>query len=220
LQVKLLRVLQEREFEPVGSNETRKVDVRVIMATNVDLDVEVEQGRFRQDLYYRINVVTVQLPTLEERIGDIPLLAQSFLKRYGVEAGKRINGFTEEALRCLQRYHWPGNVRELENAVERAVVLGKGSSIDVDDLPPKLLKATESGGGDPSAGEQPQSLRAALEAPERRVIEAALRRNEWCRQSTADELEINRTTLYKKMKRYGLDADPARRSVGQPVGEV
>ncbi len=206
LQVKLLRVLQEREFEPVGSNKTEKVDVRVIMATNLDLEEEVAQGRFRQDLYYRINVVTIQMPNLSERIGDIPLLAQDLLARHCQSANKQIPGITDEAMRCLQSYGWPGNVRELENAIERAVVLVKGRHIDVSDLPPKSIESASA----PASPDflSPISLRAALEDPERRVIEAALARNNWCRQTTAAELDINRTTLYKKMKRYNLDTEP------------
>jgi DNA-binding NtrC family response regulator len=204
LQLKLLRVLQEREFEPVGSNTTEKVNVRVIMATNVDLEREVDEGRFRQDLYYRINVVTVSLPSLAERLIDIPLLAESFLSRFRAESKKNIVGFSDEAMHHLQSYHWPGNVRELENVVERAVVLGRTTRIDTDDLPPKLVASVSSPRALPHSNE-PMSLKEALEIPERQLIETALRRNDWCRQATAQQLDINRTTLYKKMKRYGLD---------------
>src|SRR5215471_13182405 len=123
MQVKLLRVLQERQFEPVGSSETRTVDVRVVLATNADLAQMVAEGKFRQDLYYRINVVTVKMPPLRERLGDIPLLAQYFLRKFTKESGREILGFGEAAMAALQRYPWPGNIRELENAVERSVVL-------------------------------------------------------------------------------------------------
>lgn len=212
LQVKLLRAIQEREFEPIGSNKTEKVDVRLIFATNVELEDEVAAGRFRQDLYYRINVVTVCLPTLAERIGDIPRLAEMFLKRYRAEtnrSGLCAQSFADEAMQCMQRYHWPGNVRELENVVERAVVLTKGRHITVNDLPAKLVEVSSSA----PTGEQyaPMPLKTALEDPERKLIETALRHNDWCRQATAEALQINRTTLYKKMKRYGLEADPALR---------
>jgi DNA-binding NtrC family response regulator len=209
LQVKLLRVLQERHFEPVGSNKTQKVDVRVILASNENLSRAVEQGRFRQDLYYRVNVVTIHLSPLRERIGDIPLLAEHFLKHYRQELHKQVAGFTEEAMHLMQRYHWPGNVRELENVVERGVVLTRRRQIDVDDLPPNLVEQAQAS----PAGEQvfrPSSLKAALEEPEKRIIEQALRANSWNRQVTAQVLEINRTTLYKKMKRYGLESDPMR----------
>src|SRR5687767_4717002 len=121
MQVKLLRVLQERAFEAVGSNQTQTVDVRVILASNVDLAQLVAQHEFRQDLYYRINVVNIRMPNLRERLGDIPLLANYFLKKYVAETGREILGFTDAAIAAMQRYQWPGNVRELENAIERAV---------------------------------------------------------------------------------------------------
>ncbi len=211
LQVKLLRALQERQFEPVGSNTTETVDVRVVLATNKDLEREMAEGRFRQDLYYRINVVNITLPGLASRIGDIALLARSFLNRFCAQMRREVLDFTEDALKCLQRYHWPGNVRELENVVERAVVLCKRRQIGLDDLPPKLVEAASTAPA--SDVYRPTSLRAALEEPERRIIEAALRAHGWNRQLTAQALDINRTTLYKKMKRYRLDADPVRRDV-------
>jgi DNA-binding NtrC family response regulator len=208
MQVKLLRVLQERQFEPVGAQKTITVDVRVVLASNVDLADLVKQGQFRQDLFYRINVVTIYLPRLGERLSDIPLLARHFLDRYRKEAGKDVAGITEECLRLLQRYAWPGNVRELENVVERAVVLTKNRWLTPDDLPPELMAtAQQSIARDEAYG--PMSLKEALEGPEREIIAAALRRNDWNRQATADELEINRTTLYKKMKRYDLEFSTA-----------
>ncbi len=208
LQVKLLRAIQERQFEPVGSMQTQTVDVRLILATNKDLEEEVEAGRFRHDLFYRINVVTMTLPRLAERIGDIPRLAEHFLAHYSEQSPKKLLGFTPEALDALQRYNWPGNVRELENIVERAVVLSKGSYVTPDDLPPKLLDRSMT--MPLTCGEfTSMPLRKAIEGPEKAIIEAALRANDWNRQATADVLEINRTTLYKKMKRYGLDAEPA-----------
>jgi DNA-binding NtrC family response regulator len=213
LQVKLLRVLQERQFEPVGSNKTQTVDVRVILASNRDLGQEVREGRFRQDLFYRINVVTINLPRLAERIGDIPRLAEHFLKHYCAQSHKEILGFADEAIQQMQRYTWPGNVRELENVVERAVILTKNRHITLEDLPPSVLEAA-SAPQPPGDGQyRPVSLKQALEEPERRIIEQALRANGWNRQVTADLLEINRTTLYKKMKRYGMEVDPMRRDV-------
>jgi DNA-binding NtrC family response regulator len=210
LQVKLLRVLQERQFEAVGSNKTQHVDTRVVLASNEDLDKVVESGRFRQDLYYRINVVTIHLPPLRERIGDIPLLAEHFLDRYRREARKDVTGFSQECLEYLQRYNWPGNVRELENVVERAVVLTKNRRIEVNDLPENLIEKAQAAPDDEGVY-RPQSLKRALEEPEKHIIRKALEANNWNRQTTAQILEINRTTLYKKMKRYGLDADPAQR---------
>lgn len=213
MQVKLLRVLQERAFEPVGSHETRTVDVRTILATNVDLTQLVSEGKFRQDLYYRINVVTIQLPPLRSRAGDIPLLAEHFLKKFSKEMGRKIIGISPSAMQRLMNYPWPGNVRELENAIERAVVLCRRPQIDVQDLPEtlqepahRLIAASAIKTFDYES--VPMPLDQALEIPEKRIIEAALRRNQWNRQATAAELAINRTTLYKKMRKYGLDAGP------------
>jgi DNA-binding NtrC family response regulator len=213
MQVKLLRVLQDRVFEPVGSTETKSVDVRVILASNVDLAQLVAEGKFRQDLYYRINVVTIRIPPLRERPGDIALLAGHFLRHFNKETGREIIGFTEGAIAAMRRYTWPGNVRELENAVERAVVWSRRPQVDVDDLP-ESLQATFAAAPvlRPVEGvipDQPMALTAALETPERLIIEAALKRNAWNRQATAAELDINRTTLYKKMRKYRLD-------VGEP----
>jgi DNA-binding NtrC family response regulator len=207
LQMKLLRVLQDREFEPLGSNRTVTVDVRVILATNVELASEVEAGRFRPDLYYRINVVNIDLPPLRERLMDIPLLAEHFLRKYAHQCGKPRLSFTEAALQCMQRYGWPGNVRELENCVERAVVLSRGETIDRNDLPPALVRAAESDATlFSSAYGRPMTLKEALEEPEKQIIHAALEANGWNRQRTAAVLDINRTTLYKKMKHYDLEA--------------
>jgi DNA-binding NtrC family response regulator len=209
MQVKLLRVLQERAFEAVGSDKTQTVDVRVILASNVDLAALVAEQKFRQDLYYRINVVNIRLPSLRERLGDIALLASHFLQIYKKETSREILGFTESAMAAMQRYNWPGNVRELENAVERAVVLSRRPQIDVDDLPEVIAdlpghRAQMSHGG-AELGDHPQPLEAALEGPERLIIEKALKRNNWSRQATAAELDVNRTTLYKKMRKYRLD---------------
>ncbi|HVT89338.1 MAG TPA: sigma-54 dependent transcriptional regulator [Tepidisphaeraceae bacterium] len=214
MQVKLLRVLQERCFEPVGSSETKTVDVRVILATNVDLAQLVAEKQFRQDLYYRINVVQIRMPSLKERIGDIPLLANHFLKEFKKETGREILGFTPAAMESLQRYNWPGNVRELENTVERAVVLCRRPQIDAEDLQEVIqqfqdqsqaVKNKSQAGESEEYFSKPMPLELALETPERKIIEAALKRNNWNRQSTASELDINRTTLYKKMRKYRLD---------------
>ena len=209
-QVKLLRVLQERAFEPVGSTETKTVDVRVVLATNVDLTLLVAEQKFRQDLYYRINVVNVKLPGLRERLSDIPLLAGHFLRAMVTETRREVLGFTDAAMAALQRYNWPGNVRELENAIERAVVLSRRPQIDVDDLPETIQQytgrpASAAGTSAEVINEDPMPLATALEVPERRIIERALQRNAWNRQATAAELDINRTTLYKKMRKYQLD---------------
>lgn len=211
MQVKLLRVLQERAFEPVGSVETYTVDARVILASNVDLTQLVAEQKFRQDLYYRINVVAIALPNLRQRLSDIPLLAGHFLRRFSQETSREILGFTEAAMAAMQRYNWPGNVRELENAVERAVVLSRRPQIDGDDLPESIQGFQMQGRGARGEGqetenfEHPVPLHIALESSERRIIESALKRNNWNRQSTSAELHINRTTLYKKMRKYRLD---------------
>ena len=208
-QVKLLRVLQERAFEPVGSDDTKTVDTRVILATNVDLTHLVAEQKFRQDLYYRINVLNVKLPPLRDRLSDIPLVANHFLKRFTQETTREILGFTDSAMAAMQRYNWPGNVRELENAVERAVVLCRRPQIDVEDLPETVqyhpVRPAARNGEVDGEPNQPMPLEAALEGPERRIIERALKRNQWNRQATAAELDINRTTLYKKMRKYRLD---------------
>ncbi len=216
MQLKLLRVLQERRFEPVGSNETIEVDARVILASNQPLEDLVAEGRFRQDLYYRINVVMVQLPPLRDRIGDIPLLAEHFLAAKAAEAGKRVAGFSPEALQALRAYAWPGNVRELENVVERAVVLTRSAQIGLEDLPRHVIDNSTSrllpphaqlrpGGGPAWSAQRPQTLHEALLEPERQIILACLEANAWNRQKTADQLGVNRTTLYKKMKQFGLE---------------
>ena len=211
MQVKLLRVLQDRAFEPLGSTQTRTVDVRLVLATNADLAQLVSASQFRQDLYYRINVVNIKLPPLRERSGDILLLATSFLRRFSKEIGREVIGFTDDTLAALQRYDWPGNVRELENAVERAVVLCRRPQIDVEDLPEaiQLHRGSQAPVSNRVALQPgtspPLPLQVALEGPERQIIEEALRRNDWNRQATAAELDINRTTLYKKMRKYQLD---------------
>jgi DNA-binding NtrC family response regulator len=215
MQLKLLRVLQERCFEPVGSNETTEVDVRVILASNQPLEQLVASGQFRQDLYYRINVVSVELPPLRERIGDIVVLAEHFLQDKAKEAGRQITGFSPDTLEALRRYAWPGNVRELENVVERAVVLSRATRIGIDDLPPNVIDNStsdlllpphaRSGAGVAWAADGARSLREALEEPERQIILAALAANDWNRQKTADQLQVNRTTLYKKIKQFDID---------------
>ncbi|MGC4033712.1 MAG: sigma-54 dependent transcriptional regulator [Tepidisphaeraceae bacterium] len=205
MQVKLLRVLQERKLEPVGSDTTRDVDVRTILASNADLATMVAAGTFRQDLFYRINVVTLHLPALRERPGDIPLLAEAFLKKFSDENKRRVIGFTPFALERLTTHDWPGNVRELENAIERAVVLGRTPMIDAGDLPDTVCPSRQLSPAQPTPSTPALPLSIALEGPEKRIIENALARNQWNRNATAAELDINRTTLYKKMRKYGLE---------------
>jgi DNA-binding NtrC family response regulator len=201
MQVKLLRILQDLEFEQVGGTKTFKIDTRIILATNEDLGKAVAEGRFRQDLFYRINVINIELPPIRERISDIPALAEHFLKSVCEEAHKKVHGFTDDAMQALQRYRWPGNVREMQNVIERAVLLGKNSVIGVEDLPPSVA----AGGGLSVEAVGNQSLKQALSAPEKQLILEVLESNNWNRQQTAAALGINRTTLYKKMKRLGLE---------------
>lgn len=211
MQVKLLRVLQELAFEAVGGTETHKVDVRVILATNEDLAKNVADGTFRQDLYYRINVINLELPPLRGRTTDIPLLAQKFLEEVREDANRpNVQGFADDAVAAMQRYHWPGNVRELQNVVERSVLLGRNDVIQLHELPPEMRVPGAAGSAGVVTGYAGQSLKEALEGPERQIILEVLELNRWNRNETADQLGINRTTLYKKMKRLGLeDREPA-----------
>jgi DNA-binding NtrC family response regulator len=201
MQVKLLRVLQDLEFEQVGGTKTFRIDTRVILATNEDLTRLVAEGRFRQDLYYRVNVINIEIPSLRDRVSDIPLLARHFLKEISEESGKQVRDFTEDAMAALTGYRWSGNVRELQNVVERAVLLGKANVIRIEDLPPAFAAAgpvsVESIGS--------RTLKQAMEGPERQIILEVLKTHQWNRHVTAEVLGINRTTLYKKMKRLGLE---------------
>jgi len=202
MQVKLLRVLQELKFEQVGGTKTFSVDVRVVLATNEDLTRAVAEGRFRQDLYYRVNVINIELPPLRSRVSDISKLAHSFLEQVREDSRREVTGFADDAMVTLERYHWPGNVRELQNVIERAVLLGKGSLITVADLPAEVRGSS---GVVMSGPIGQKSLKEALEGPERQIIREVLESNGWNRNLTADQLGINRTTLYKKMKRLGLE---------------
>jgi DNA-binding NtrC family response regulator len=202
MQVKLLRVLQEFEFEPVGGGSTQAVDARLILATHEDLTKLVAAGRFRADLFWRINVVTIEMPALRQRASDIPLLVDHFLTSATAQAGRNVTGFSSAASEALLAHSWPGNVRELQHAVERAVFIGRGTLVELGDLPPAVV-AGAAGRLAPCGAEG--SLRSALEQPERQLILDALERNGWRRDAAARALGINRTTLYKKLKRLGMD---------------
>ena len=201
MQVKLLRVLQDLEFEQVGGTKTFTIDTRVILATNEDLSAAVAGGRFRQDLYYRINVINIGLPALRDRISDIPPLAEHFLNSIREDANRSVHGFSNETMGALQRYRWPGNVRELQNVIERAVLLGKSDLIELEDLPGELADSAPVGVGPIGT----HTLKEAMEGPERQIIREVLEEHLWNRHATAEALGINRTTLYKKMKRLGLE---------------
>jgi DNA-binding NtrC family response regulator len=200
LQVKLLRVLQQMEFEPVGGSHTHAVDARIVLATNDDLAELVAAGRFREDLFWRINVVTLEMPPLRDRTSDIPALAAHFLARAAAQAGRLVTGFTVEAAEALAQHAWPGNVRELEHAVSRGVFLGRGPLVELVDLPPSVAAAHGR-----AVCTEAAPLKRALAAPERQLIIDALEKSGWRRDAAAKALGINRTTLYKKLKRLGMD---------------
>ncbi len=207
LQVKLLRVLQERQLERVGDSRRISVDVRVILATNLDLKKAVEDGDFREDLYYRINVVELHVPPLRERTGDVVALAEHFLTRIAADIGKDVRGFSSDALERLCRAPWPGNVRQLENVIERAVVLAEGSTIGIHDLPPDLSGPTPGRIGPESLLAEDahlMPLKQALEGPEKLIIERALAHHGGNRQETARSLGVNRSTLFNKMRKFDL----------------
>ncbi|HOC88571.1 MAG TPA: sigma-54 dependent transcriptional regulator [bacterium] len=198
-QSKLLRVLQEREFERVGGNELVKVDVRVISATNKDLEEEMKKGEFREDLYYRISVFPIKLPPLRDRREDIPLLAGHFLQKYAKQEGKSVEGITSDALDLMMAYHWPGNVRELENAMERAMVLASGPEIGAKDLPAAVRSL-----GEKRIYESDNTLASWIEKLEEEALRQALLECEGNISQTAKKLGIGRATIYRKAKKYGL----------------
>jgi len=199
-QVKLLRFLQEREFERVGGNETLKVDVRVVAATNVDLEDRVRRGQFREDLFYRLNVIRVDVPPLRDRRTDVPLLAGFFLRRYAQENGKRIAGFSEEAMQRLMAWSWPGNVRELEHAVERAVVLCRGERIEVEQLPgPMTVGSTRSKEGEG----RPVIPGSSIAELERYAILETLRAVGGSTSKAAKILGVSARKIQYKLHEYG-----------------
>jgi len=202
MQVKLLRALQEREVTRVGGEEVIKVDVRVIAATNKDLIQEIESERFREDLYYRLNVVTLNVPLLRERKEDIPLLAQHFLSTFAEKNRKQIKGFTPQAMDQLLKYDWPGNVRELMNAVERAVVLSRSEYLDEQDLPLVIKDALSDEEKSPSRDAVPADL--PLEDVEKATILKTLESTDGNKSEAARRLGITRKTLHKKLKKYGM----------------
>ena len=219
MQLKLLRVLQERKFEAVGSDETIEVDVRVIVASNQPLDRLVDEGRFRQDLFYRVHVLPIELPPLRERPGDTVALAEHFLRAKAADLGRTILGFTPQAVATMRRYAWPGNVRELENAIERAAIMCDAAWIDEGHLPDRVRNAMAAARAEATperaplpfpranaAAEQPsaKTLADAMRDPERSALLAALAAHGWNRSKAAASLGINRTTLYRKMRDLGL----------------
>ncbi|MBI5024643.1 MAG: sigma-54-dependent Fis family transcriptional regulator [Candidatus Omnitrophica bacterium] len=204
LQVKLLRVLQEGIFERVGDNIPRRAEARIIVATNQNLTDLVRQGKFREDLYYRINVICVQVPPLRDRKEDIPILAGHFLKKYCAINNKKITGMSGDVQKMFSEYSWPGNIRELENAIEGAVIMAKAGIVNRADIPnftkftiapPKFLKSPE------------KNLKRAVEQPEKEHIISILKDCNWNRNKSAASLGVNRTTLYNKMKKYNISEE-------------
>lgn len=204
LQVKLLRVLQERRFEPVGSGKTITANVRVIAATNLDLELAVEDGRFREDLFYRLNVIPMRIPPLRERRSDIPLLLHHFIESFNRLRGRALSGITPEAMGLLASYNWPGNIRELENLVERMAILKGQGLIDVLDLPEKYSRTIASSPGAVDIPEAGMDFNSAVDAYENALIMRALEKTGWNRNQAALLLKLNRTTLVEKIKKKGL----------------
>jgi two-component system, NtrC family, response regulator HydG len=193
-QLMLLRFLQERRFERVGGEETLEVDVRVIAATNKNLQEGMEKGSFRNDLFYRLNVIPILIPPLRERVEDIPILGMEILETVAKKVGKTMRGFSTSAMEAMTRYSWPGNVRELENVVERTVVLAKGDLIDLSDLPPNLKDGSGQGA----------DVKLSLYENERLYILKTLAECNWNKKLTASVLGINRSSLYSKLKKYEI----------------
>ncbi len=211
-QVKLLRALQEREIIPVGGTKPIKINVRLIAATNADLEREVTEGRFRTDLFYRLNVIPLRLPSLRQRRDDIPLLAEHFLARF--VAGGTPKSFSTEAMDALLRYDWPGNVRELENVAERAVILNEGGEIRLQDLPEKVIR-----GPSRTASLVIETPCMTLEELEREYILRVLNHTGWQKKRASEILGINPSTLYRKLLAYGIperDAASGRRRRPMP----
>lgn len=206
LQVKLLRVLQEHEFQRVGGNKDIRVDVRIIAATNKDLKDEVEAGRFRDDLFFRLNVVRIEVPPLRDRRSDIPFLVAHFVATFAEKLGRSVQDVDPEVMSALYRYSWPGNVRELENVIERSVVLCRSSTIQPDDLPPEIRESPEIEQGLDTLISWEKGLADTLEAIEERMIRQALKKADNVQAQAAKMLGISRSNLQYKMKKYGLFA--------------
>jgi PAS domain S-box-containing protein len=203
MQVKLLRVLQEKEFTPLGAVDAVRGDVRVLAATNRDLAADVGQGRFRQDLFFRLNIIRIHVPPLRARLEDVPLLVDNFIKKFNAMQGRRITGIGERAMGLLMRHDWPGNVRELENAIEHAFVICGGSVIGREDLPPYILEDGPVGQA-PLAESEADGL-GPLQNVEALAIREALSRSDGNRTRAAENLGISRNTLWRKMRRYRIE---------------
>jgi sigma-54 dependent transcriptional regulator, flagellar regulatory protein len=205
LQVKILRVLEEREFEQVGGAKTFHADVRIIAATHADLEELVDQKKFREDLFYRLYVVPIKVPSLRERRSDIPLLVSHFLREYNGKNTRDVEGISQEALQAMQTYTWPGNVRELKNSLERMVVLKGEGRIETSDLSKRILDGDAASGiGEITLSDEGINLNSAVTEYERALILESLKRTNWVKNQAAKLLQLNRTTLVEKIKRYRL----------------
>ena len=207
-QLKLLRVLQEKEIRPLGSNKRRPVDVRILAATNKNLEEEVREGRFRQDLYYRLATFTIKLPPLRDRLEDIPYLTAYLLEESMKELGKRVEGVTSETMDCLQKYQWPGNVRELQNEIKRMLVLAQNDKLEANLISPHILRATPDELRNDMkvvAGRSNGTLKDRIEQLESRVLKETLVRLSWNKTRAAEELGLSRVGLRSKLERYGLE---------------
>jgi transcriptional regulator with GAF, ATPase, and Fis domain len=212
IQAKILRVLQEHEFERLGATRTQRVDVRLITATNRDLSAMVAQGIFREDLYYRLNVVSVEMPPLRERKEDILALAMFFVKKFGGELKKKIDGIDSEAQKMLMRYNWPGNIRELENSIERAILMTEGSNITSDDLRlGEIATAGGSGGRDASTLVKIPPSGVPLEEIERCALMEALKMSNWVQKDAAELLGISPRVMNYKIKTLRIEFPRGRR---------
>ncbi|MBW1722064.1 MAG: sigma-54-dependent Fis family transcriptional regulator [Deltaproteobacteria bacterium] len=206
LQVKLLRVLQEQEFERLGGTKTIKCDVRILAATNKNLEKLIEDGTFREDLYYRLKVIPIEIPPLRDRRSDIPLLVHHFLEKTSKAKKKPIKGVSREVMNALTQYDWPGNVRELENIVERMVILSEGDTLTIDDLPEKISrKQAPNLAIQTSIPDEGFSLSHAINEYERQLIISALEKADWVKNRAAKLLNMNRTTLVEKIKKQGIE---------------
>ncbi len=207
-QLKLLRVLQEKEIRPLGSNKRRPVDVRILAATNKNLEEEVREGRFRQDLYYRLATFTIKLPPLRDRLEDIPYLTAYLLEESMKELGKRVEGVTSETMDCLQKYQWPGNVRELQNEIKRMLVLAQNDKLEANLISPHILRATPDDMRNDMkvvTGRSNGTLKDRIEQLESRVLKETLVRLNWNKTRAAEELGLSRVGLRSKLERYGLE---------------
>jgi transcriptional regulator with PAS, ATPase and Fis domain len=211
LQTKLLRVLQEREYRPIGSDRIVHVDFRLICATNVDLDTALRDGKLREDLYFRINTITLRVPPLRERTEDIPLLCEHFLDKFRIRYQKNVKAIAPAAYHLLIRHRWPGNVRELENVIERGMLVAKGSEIAISDLPESLREETTTGG---DFVVPPHRTLAEIE---KMAILQTLQRTNWNKQEAAQILGLYLPTLYSKMKKHHIE-DMSKAAVARRVG--